>query len=287
MSLPILRNAEALRTQLQSWKQAGLRVALVPTMGCLHAGHLRLVEEAALHADRVLVSIFVNPLQFSAGEDLDRYPRTLEADCLALQSTRAAAVFAPADADLYPHGREGLTEVRVPDVSGRHCGQFRPGHFEGVTTVVNILFNLTQPDVAVFGEKDCQQLFVIRRMVRDLHMPVEIVGVPTVREDDGLAMSSRNRYLSASQRQQAARFPAVLDALSQCLQHQPDAVDALCAQAWKELESAGLRPQYLDLVDADFMPAQSLAAGEFTLLAAVQVGEARLIDNRILRIAAS
>lgn len=284
----VVHELDALRDQIRRWRQAGETVALVPTMGCLHAGHLKLVEVAGDKADHVVVSIFVNPLQFAAGEDLERYPRTLAADCEALGDTPCELVFAPAEEALYPHGREGLTEVHVPEVSSRHCGAFRPGHFEGVTTVVNILLNLVQPDVAVFGEKDCQQLFVIRRMVQDLHMPVAIVGVPTVREADGLAMSSRNRYLSAEARAQAAYFPQVLDSLAEKLQAgRQGNVTAMLRDAMEELAAHGLHAQYVDLVSSGFCLADKLEPGEFHLLAAVEVGGARLIDNRALRIAPS
>ncbi len=286
--IAVVHELAPLREQIRHWRQAGESVALVPTMGCLHAGHLQLVEVASGKADHVVVSIFVNPLQFSAGEDLDRYPRTLDADCAALAATPCELVFAPSEDELYPNGKEGLTEVHVPEVSSRHCGAFRPGHFEGVTTVVNILLNIVQPDVAVFGEKDCQQLFVIRRMVQDLYMPVEVVGVPTVREPDGLAMSSRNRYLTAEARAQAAHFPRVLDALAQKLQTQPDVdVPGVLRDAMEELSACGLHAQYVDVVSGGFCLADKLEAGEYHLLAAVEVGGARLIDNRSLRIATS
>ncbi len=284
----VLKDLAQVREQVREWRRAGQTVALVPTMGCLHEGHLKLVEVASKQADHIMVSIFVNPLQFSAGEDLDRYPRTLDADCQALAQTPCEVVFAPSEAALYPHGKEGLTEVRVPEVSSRHCGAFRPGHFEGVTTVVNILLNVVQPDVAVFGEKDCQQLFVIRRMVQDLHMPVDIVGVPTVREADGLAMSSRNRYLDPDARAQAAHFPRVLDALSRRLESEPGLdLPEVLRDAMQELASHGLHAQYVDVVTAGFCLADHLAPGDYHLLAAVEVGGARLIDNRSLRIATS
>lgn len=283
----VIRSIADLRARVHEWADAGETVALVPTMGCLHAGHLQLVERAAEVADRIITSIFVNPLQFSAGEDLDRYPRTLEADCEALGATECDVVFAPLTQELYPNGQDGLTEVRVPEVSSRHCGAFRPGHFEGVTTVVCILFNIVQPDVAVFGEKDCQQLFVIRRMVEDLHLPVQIIGVPTVREADGLAMSSRNRYLSAEQRAQAAHFPRVLDAVVDQLRQNEANVPSVLAWAREELLAHGLHPQYVDLVSSGFCLADYLEPGEYHVLAAVELGSARLIDNRPLRIATS
>lgn len=283
----LLAEPAALRARIQAWRSAGEPVALVPTMGCLHAGHLELVRVAARRARHVVVSIFVNPLQFAAGEDLERYPRTLQADLDALAATDCDLVFAPPEAALYPHGREGLTEVHVPELSTRHCGAHRPGHFEGVTTVVNLLFNLVQPDLAVFGEKDYQQLYLIRRMVRDLHLPVEIVGVPTVREADGLAMSSRNRYLSADERARAAAFPRLLDATVARLQQAEAPAQDVLEAGLDALREAGLEPQYLDLVDADFAAAQGRPEGEHILLGAVQVGSARLIDNRVFRIATS
>lgn len=283
----VLRSIADLRQRVHEWADAGETVALVPTMGCLHEGHIKLVQRAEEVADRIITSIFVNPLQFSAGEDLDRYPRTLDADCDALAHTQCDVVFAPSNESLYPRGQDGLTEVHVPEVSSRHCGAFRPGHFEGVTTVVNILFNIVQPDVAIFGEKDCQQLFVIRRMVEDLHLPIQIIGVPTVREADGLAMSSRNRYLSDEQRKQAGHFPRVLDAVVAKLNEPGADVPAILLWAREELSAQGLHPQYVDLVSEGFCLADHLEPGQYHVLAAVEAGAARLIDNRSLRIAPS
>lgn len=286
--LPLWRQPLPLREQIQQWRKQGERIALVPTMGCLHAGHLALVERAAELCDRVVVSIFVNPLQFAAGEDLERYPRTLEADYQALlDAGDCDAVFAPAEHTLYPHGRAGITQVHVPDISSRHCGAFRDGHFDGVTTVVALLFNMVAPDVAVFGEKDRQQLYLISRMVRDLHIPVDVVGVPTVREADGLAMSSRNRYLSAAQREQVGVFPQQLDWLQQQSHDGELGWAEARRRAWATWEEAGLEPDYLDLVNADFEPVDQWVAGGGYVLAAVKIGNARLIDNRALRNATS
>jgi pantoate--beta-alanine ligase len=286
--LAIWREAQELRQQLRQWRNQGQRIALVPTMGCLHAGHLALVQQAAQLCDRVLVSIFVNPLQFAAGEDLERYPRTLQADRQALQQSGGCdAIFAPAESVLYPHGRTGLTQVHVPEVSTRHCGAFREGHFDGVTTVVALLFNLVAPDVAVFGEKDRQQLYLISRMVRDLHIPVEVVGVPTVREPDGLAMSSRNRYLTTQQRELARVFPQQLDWLQTQFHSQKLSWAQARRTAWAAWQQCGLEPDYLDLVDADFEPVEQWAPGNYFVVAAVKVGSARLIDNRALRNATS
>lgn len=284
----VWRQLEELRQQIRAWRRQGERVALVPTMGCLHPGHLALVEQAAQLCDRVVVSIFVNPLQFAAGEDLERYPRTLEADRQALQESGGCdAIFAPAENVLYPHGRVGLTQVHVPDISTRHCGAFRDGHFDGVTTVVALLFNLVAPDVAVFGEKDRQQLYLISRMVRDLHIPVEVVGVPTVRESDGLAMSSRNRYLNAEQRALARVFPQQLDWLHTQFQTQSQSWSQARRSALGAWEQSGLEPDYLDLVTTDFEPVEEWGPGNYFVLAAVKLGSARLIDNRALRNAPS
>ena len=273
----LLAEPAALRARIQAWRSAGEPVALVPTMGCLHAGHLELVRVAARRARHVVVSIFVNPLQFAAGEDLERYPRTLQADLDALAATDCDLVFAPPEAALYPHGREGLTEVHVPELSTRHCGAHRPGHFEGVTTVVNLLFNLVQPDLAVFGAKDYQQLEVIRRMVSDLKMPVELVAAPIVRDADGLAMSSRNQYLSAAERRQAPAIHAQLQAAAAAIRDDFSSAESACEAARKTLQDQGLEVQYFELRDACL--SAPTEQGPWVLLCAAMLGRTRLIDN--------
>ncbi len=236
---------EPLRQQLQQWRGQRQRIALVPTMGNLHEGHLQLVERAQQLARRVVVSIFVNPLQFGAGEDLDRYPRTLAADSRALEELGVDLLFAPTEAVIYPHGRDTTTQVEVPHLSDLLCGASRPGHFRGVATVVAKLFHLIQPDVALFGEKDWQQLTVIRRMVADLNFPVEIVSLPTVRDLDGLALSSRNGYLTAAERQQAPALYAMLTTLAARLSAGDDRLLALEQEGITLLQRTGFTPDYV------------------------------------------
>lgn len=276
-----IHHIQALREQIRGWKQAGQTVAFVPTMGNLHAGHLSLVDAAQQRADRVVVSIFVNPLQFAAGEDFGSYPRTLEADCVQLDKHAVDVVFAPADSEIYPQGREGLTQVVVPDLSRLLCGEYRSGHFEGVATVVNLLLNLVQPDMALFGQKDYQQLAVIRRMVRDLHVPVEIVGMPTRREADGLAMSSRNAYLTPPQREQASAIYAALRYVATSLERGERGFAGLEQAGLEHLRKAGLQPQYLRIKAPD-LTAPDDAMRHFVVLAAVKLGDTRLIDNVIV-----
>lgn len=253
------------------------RVALVPTMGNLHEGHLRLARTAREHADSVVVSVFVNPLQFGPDEDYAQYPRTLDRDAETLAAEGVDLVFAPGREQMYPYG-ESATRVTVTGLSDILCGEYRPGHFEGVTTVVAMLLNLMTPDVAVFGEKDYQQLVVIRRMAADLHLPAEIVGAPTVREADGLAMSSRNQYLSPAERRTA---PALYDALRAAagrLQAGERDYAGIEADGWQRLEVAGFRPDYF-AVRTPELASPGPETREFRILAAGKLGPARLIDN--------
>ncbi|WP_020650374.1 pantoate--beta-alanine ligase [Solimonas variicoloris] len=273
-----VHHIDALRAQLQVWRREGARIALTPTMGNLHAGHLRLVEAARRRADRVVASVFVNPLQFGPNEDFDRYPRTLEADADKLAQAGCDLLFAPSVAEMYPHGRDGFTVISVPRYAGLLEGAFRPGHFDGVATVVNILLTLVAPDVALFGEKDYQQLLVIRQMARDLHMPVEIVGVPTEREADGLALSSRNQYLLPAERAQAAMLYAALQRVGEALRAGRRDYAALCAIETERLEAAGFRPQYLTVRRPDLSEPDA-ADHEFRVLLASFLGNTRLIDN--------
>lgn len=267
-----------LREQLDLWRRQGLRIALTPTMGNLHAGHLRLVEAARQRAQRVVASVFVNPLQFGPHEDFDRYPRTLAADAQKLESVGCDLLFAPSVAEVYPRGREGLTTITAPRHLGLLEGEFRPGHFDGVATVVNILLNLAQPDVALFGEKDYQQLLVVRQMAMDLHMPVEIIGVATEREADGLAMSSRNQYLEADERRRAALLHAALQAIAAGLRGGRRDYEALCAEQAAVLKQAGFAVQYLSVRSQDLAP-PAADARDWRVLAAALLGNTRLIDN--------
>ncbi len=257
-------------------------VALVPTMGCLHAGHARLIREARGLADTVVVSIYVNPLQFGPNEDFTRYPRSFEADLAVCAEQGADIVFHPAD--LYPEGGPKVS-LSVRDLNDVLCGAARPGHFDGVVTVVSILFNAVQPDLAVFGEKDWQQLSIIRRMVQDLVMPVDIVGVPTVREADGLAMSSRNRYLDKHEREQALVLSRTLEAMRELAGKGERNASLLIAHGHKVLDDAGLAPEYLEIRDAeDLTPVGTLGGRGARAFVAARVGAARLIDNMSLKI---
>jgi len=274
-----VRTSTALRSAVAAWRQDQERIAFVPTMGNLHAGHLELVEHAARLADRVVVSIFVNPMQFGQGEDYENYPRTLSEDSTRLAETCVSLLFAPAVEAKYPAGCQYVTRVEVEGLSDILCGAARPGHFVGVATVVAKLFNLVQPDVAVFGEKDYQQLLVIRRMVADLCFPIDIVGVPTVREPDGLAMSSRNSYLTADERERAPLLYRALCEAAERLQGGERDFRAIEAAGEARLRAAGFGPDYFTIRRAlDLMP-PGTADKELVILAAARLGQARLIDN--------
>lgn len=268
----------ALRRQVAGWRRVGERIAFVPTMGNLHEGHLALVREGRRLAQRVVASIFVNPLQFGPGEDFAAYPRTLGRDTELLAGEGADLLFAPGVDTLYPRGQSGHTRVEVPGISDILCGAIRPGHFVGVATVVCKLFGLVQPDVAVFGEKDFQQLLVIRRMTDDLGLPVEVRGLPTVREPDGLAMSSRNGYLSPDER---ALAPELRRALERCAGRLRDGAAPAAAEALavSELAAAGLRPDYVSVRRAADLGPPTQEDGDLVILAAAFLGRARLIDN--------
>ncbi len=275
-----LREIPALREALGDARRRGDRIALVPTMGNLHEGHLALVEAARERAEVVIATIFVNPMQFGAGEDLDAYPRTLEEDQARLEAAGCDLLFAPDVTTLYARPLEAQTRIVVPEVTEGLCGASRPGHFDGVSTIVGMLFNLVQPDLACFGEKDYQQLAVIRRMVADLHFPIEIVGVPIVRAEDGLALSSRNGYLSPEERATAPRLHRTLCELRDALEADGD-IEATLAAGTRRLEEAGFVPDYLELRAADLGPVTPTTR-EAVLLAAARLGTTRLIDNLTL-----
>lgn len=279
-----LQKIDQLRHQVACWRREGQRLALVPTMGNLHVGHLKLVERARQLADRVMVSIFVNPLQFGQGEDFDSYPRTLEEDSRKLEEYATDVLFAPTVTEVYRRPQAEQTIVEVPGLSTILCGQSRPGHFAGVATVVCKLFNMAQPDVAVFGEKDFQQLMVIRRMVEDLQIPVEIVGVATVREADGLAMSSRNGYLTPDQRSKAPVVYRTLMQTAAALQAGERDFKSLEKSACSLLESAGLQPDYFQIRRARDLQSPDAEEKELVLLVAAYLGGARLIDNKTVTI---
>lgn len=273
-----------IRGQVAAWREAGEKVAFVPTMGNLHQGHLTLVARARELADRVVVSIFVNPLQFGAGEDLDAYPRTPEQDAEKLKQAGVDLLFLPEEREVYPRGREGVSFVEVPGISDLLCGASRPGHFRGVATVVCKLFNIVQPDLACFGQKDFQQLAVLRRMVDDLNLPVEMVGVETVREDDGLAMSSRNGYLTPQERAIAPALYRSLKALAERLKK--GETDYACLeQAGREtLLQSGLQPDYLAIRRVDDLLEPKGDEAELVILVAAYLGRARLIDNLLIKL---
>ncbi len=266
------------RTQVDAWRRGG-NVAFVPTMGNLHAGHLALVKAARQLADRVVVSIFVNPMQFGEGEDFDSYPRTFERDSQLLEAEGTDLLFAPSVATMYPKPQEQQTRVEVPGISQLLCGASRPGHFVGVATVVCKLFNMVQPDVALFGKKDFQQLMVIRRMAEDLAMPVRVVGVETLRESDGLAMSSRNGYLTEKERAIAPALYRVISGVKERLQQGSDDYAGLQAQAVREIKDNGLGPDYVAIRRAGDLNEPEPGENELVVLAAAFLGKARLIDN--------
>ncbi|MCK0106982.1 pantoate--beta-alanine ligase [Marinobacter sp. S0848L] len=274
-----VHSLKELRSILRAYRQQEKTIALVPTMGNLHEGHISLVRKASEAADIVVTSIFVNPMQFGANEDLDSYPRTLAEDQDKLAPAGNTLIFAPPVSEIYPEGLANQTKVVVPEVSEGHCGASRPGHFEGVATVVTMLFNMIQPDMAFFGEKDFQQLAVIRKMTRDLMMPIEIIGAPTVREEDGLAKSSRNGYLSEEERAIAPVVYKTLTHAAQQLEAGNGDFAALEQEARDTLTNAGLRPDYFNIVNSLTLKPASDADKELTLLVAAFLGTTRLIDN--------
>jgi len=268
-----------LRAQVATWRRAGERVAFVPTMGNLHRGHIHLVERARERAPRTVASVFVNPTQFGPNEDYAGYPRTLEDDARQLAAAELDVLFAPTVAEMYPRPLDDMTQVTVPELSGVLCGASRPIHFRGVATVVSKLFNMVQPDVALFGEKDWQQLIVIRRLVADLDFPIEIVGVPTVREADGLALSSRNGYLTAEERAIAPVLYATLTACAERVRAGERDYERLADEAKARLSAAGFRPDYFEIRRAHDLRLPADGGADLRILAAAWLGRARLIDN--------
>lgn len=269
---------EEIRARIKCWRNQGESIAFVPTMGNLHQGHITLVKEAKQRADHVVVSIFVNPLQFGQNEDLDGYPRTLEADQAKLVDAGCEMLFVPTPAIMYPKGLDKQTSVEVPGISDQLCGATRPGHFRGVATVVCKLFNIVQPDLALFGRKDYQQLQVIRTMVEDLSLPIDVIGVDTVREATGLAMSSRNGYLTAEEKATAPALKQALDALAERISSGTD-VDTATSECKASLTAAGLTPDYIEVLEASTLKPVTAADKQLVVLAAAYLGKARLIDN--------
>ncbi|GAB2990771.1 pantoate--beta-alanine ligase [Psychrosphaera aestuarii] len=277
-------------TELRSWRQQchkdGKTVAFVPTMGNLHEGHIELVTQAHQYADYVITSIFVNPMQFGKNEDLDAYPRTFEADCDKLKAVNNHVVFYPSVEDMYPSGLSAQTVVSVPNNEFEFCAEAtqRPGHFDGVATVVTKLFNMVQPDTALFGQKDYQQVRLIQTMVKDLNLPIKIVPVPTVREKSGLAKSSRNGYLNDDQKATAAIIFQALTAVGETLQNGARNISEIQTFAIEMIELAGLKPDYLEIRDAaSFAPVNDKTT-EAVILVAAFIGKARLIDNLVVKL---
>ncbi|NMW27495.1 pantoate--beta-alanine ligase [Escherichia fergusonii] len=281
----IIETLPLLRQQIRRLRMEGKRVALVPTMGNLHDGHMKLVDEAKARADVVVVSIFVNPMQFDRPEDLARYPRTLQEDCEKLNKRKVDLVFAPSVKEIYPNGTETHTYVDVPGLSTMLEGASRPGHFRGVSTIVSKLFNLVQPDIACFGEKDFQQLALIRKMVADMGFDIEIVGVPIMRAKDGLALSSRNGYLTAEQRKIAPGLYKVLSSIADKLQAGERDLDEIIAIAGQELNEKGFRSDDIQIRDADTLLEISENSKRAVILVAAWLGDARLIDNKMIELA--
>jgi len=268
-----------LRSTVDQWRARRERVAFVPTMGNLHDGHLQLVKQACQAADRVVVSIFVNPTQFGKNEDFATYPRTLKQDSLKLAEDDVHLLFVPEMEEIYPYGIDNGVRVEVPGLSEILCGASRPGHFTGVATVVAKLFNVVRPHVAVFGEKDYQQLLVVRRLVADLCLPIEVIGVPTVREQDGLAMSSRNHYLSPEERAMAPALYRTLQWVGERLTAGIRDFDSLTVQAMALLTESGFRPEYVAIRRAEDLALPQTLDSDLIILAAASLGKTRLIDN--------
>ena len=280
----VVHTKDELAEQLAEWRQNGDHIALVPTMGNLHAGHVALVELAREHAERVVVTIFVNPTQFGEGEDFDTYPRTLERDKRRLKPTPADLIFAPDVETVYPFGVENATVVSVPGLTEEFCGAKRPGHFDGVTSVVARLFAIVQPDVAIFGQKDYQQQLVIRHMTTDLSIPVQIITGETVRASDGLALSSRNTYLSDEERAIAPQLHQALEYIGRELQNGKRNYEDMENAAMVRLNAAGFAAEYVSIRRAENLEIPDRDCDELVVLTAAQLGPARLIDNIVVTI---
>lgn len=277
--MQIIQDVTALQAHLKPLRQSGKTIALVPTMGNLHEGHLSLVSAAKQQADITVASIFVNPAQFGPTEDLDTYPRTFEADCEKLKQLGTDIVFAPDTNAMYPADVGNHTLVKIPNLSGELCGVTRPVFFQGITTIVCKLFNIVQPDLAFFGEKDYQQLLCIRQMVNDLHIPVKVIGLPTVREENGLAMSSRNNYLSTDKKEKAARLQAQLQWLRTQIQGGENDFTALETQVKMKLDSEGFKSDYVSIRRQSDLGSPTENDQNLIVLAAAMLDATRLIDN--------
>jgi pantoate--beta-alanine ligase len=284
--MKVFKSNVELREHMSAWRSAGDVIGFVPTMGNLHQGHLKLVHTAKQQANRIVASIFVNPLQFSQDTDFKNYPRTVDQDIESLKSLGVDALYRPSEESIYPDGMEKSSKVSVPNLSNIMCGEFRPGHFEGVATVVAMLFNIVQPQVAVFGEKDFQQLVIIRKMVEDLNFPVKIIGVETEREESGLALSSRNQYLSEQEKATASQLYCVLRSVAGLVKQrvtdkspEPDNFLDIEQDAMKQLAELGFKPEYLQVRDAPELALGNIRSTNLRVFAAAWLGQARLIDN--------
>nr|WP_314263314.1 pantoate--beta-alanine ligase [uncultured Moellerella sp.] len=275
----IVETSLILRREIRRWKQEGKRIALIPTMGNLHDGHLQLIDEAKKQADKVVVSIFVNPMQFDRASDLANYPRSLQEDSEKLKRRNIDLIFAPSAQEIYPSGMETQTFVEVPELSTRLEGASRPGHYRGVSTVVTKLFNLVQPDLAFFGEKDYQQLQLIRKLVQDLAFDISIIGVPIVRAKNGLALSSRNTQLSADEKKIAPKLYEIMLKIGDKLRADPQSAEALIIEATEMLHNANFKPDELFICDANTLEPLNDASRKAVLLMAAWLGKTRLIDN--------
>lgn len=278
--MQVIQTISALQAQVKAWREQKLTVALVPTMGNLHDGHLALVKRAQASADRVMVSIFVNPMQFDDPSDLEAYPRTQQQDIQKLISLDCDVTFTPSAEEMYPQGMQNQSVITVPGMDDKLCGKHRPGHFDGVATVVAKFLNIAQADIAVFGEKDYQQLTLIKKLVADLNIATTIIGVETLRESDGLAMSSRNQYLTESEREQASVIYKVITKLAERLQAESAPDFGECEQtAMGELKQAGFEPEYIEIRNAFDLRSATHNDKRLRILAAARLGKARLIDN--------
>jgi len=279
--MKIISSITDMQQTAHALKHTGKRIVFVPTMGFLHEGHASLLREGRRRGDVLVLSIFVNPIQFGAGEDLERYPRNLDGDCAIARECGVDIVFTPTATEMYPPGFQ--TAIRVKELALPLCGASRPGHFDGVATVVTKLFNIVQPDVALFGKKDFQQLAIIRRMTSDLSMPVEVVGMPIVREADGLAMSSRNAYLSAAERQSALCLSRAIRLVRQSFAAGERRIDSLLATSLAVIQSESAATiDYLEFRDAGTLETVTTATESTLLALAVKIGSTRLIDNTVL-----
>ncbi len=284
--MKLVHTIDELRAVSAAWRATGDRIALVPTMGNLHSGHLSLVSLAADNAEHVIVSVFVNPTQFRPSEDYEAYPRTLDADARQLARIGADILFAPSVEEMYPGGIGSTTQVRVPGLSEELCGASRPGHFDGVTSIVNRLINICQPSVAVFGQKDYQQFVILRRMVEDLHLPLQLIAGPIERDEHGLALSSRNRYLNQDQQLTAAVIYQSLRAVNTMLEEGNRDYAALENSAAEQITAAGLKPEYIAVREAGDLSVPDASSTHLVVLAAAQLGDVRLIDNLLVELPA-